>query len=111
MKQWLFVGLSVIAFCMSMMIGLGSAKAQKAPAATPAATPTPKPTVSDEDEVIKIETEAVNVLFTAQDKNHRLLTNLKLEAPRILENGQPQQVVSFSRQVDLPLSLAILIDT
>ena len=110
MKKWLFVGLSLFAFCISMFIGLAHTNAQQAPA-TPAAAPAPKPTVPDEDEVIKIETEAVNVLFTAQDKNHRLLTNLKPEDVRILENGQPQQVVSFSRQIDLPLSLAILIDT
>jgi Ca-activated chloride channel family protein len=95
---------------MSMMIGLGRASAQQAPS-NPAAKPAPKPTVPDEDEVIKIETEAVNVLFTAQDKNHRLLTNLKPEDVRILENGQPQQISGFSRQIDLPLSLAILIDT
>src|SRR6476469_5800825 len=110
MKTWLFVGLSVFALGMSMIIGLGHASAQQV--SNPAtAKPVPKPTVPDEDEVIKIETEAVNVHFTAQDKNHRLLTNLKPEDVRILENGQPQQISGFSRQVDLPLSLAILIDT
>jgi len=29
---------------------------------------------------------------------------------RLFENGQPQEITAFSRQVDLPLSLAILID-
>jgi VWFA-related protein len=75
----------------------------------PAARATPPP--SDDDEVIKVETEAVNVLFTAQDRNRRLLTNLKAEDVRVLENGQPQQISAFARQVDLPLSLAIVIDT
>ena len=110
MKKWLFVSLSVFALGVSMIIGLGRASAQQAPSTT-TIKPTPKPTVTDEDEPIKIETEAVNVLFTAQDKNRRLLTNLKPEDVRILENGQPQQISGFSRQVDLPLSLAILIDT
>jgi VWFA-related protein len=73
--------------------------------------PTATPPVSDEDQVYKVDTEAVNVLFTAQDRNRRLLTNLKAEDVRIYENGQPQQVTAFSRQIDLPLSLAILIDT
>ena len=82
---------------------------QSAPAKPPAAKPTPP--IDEEDEVVKVETESVNVLFTAQDKNRKLLLNLKQEDIRILENGQPQAISAFSRQIDLPLSLAILIDT
>lgn len=80
-------------------------------------TPTPTPTIADDeipiedDEVIKIDTEVVNVLFTAQDKNRRLLTDLKQSDVRLIEDGQNQEIVAFSRQVDLPLSLTILIDT
>jgi len=73
------------------------------------ATPTPTP-IPEEDQVVRVETDAVNVLFTAQDRNHRLLTNLKTEDIKLLENGEPQAIESFSRQVDLPMSLAILID-
>ncbi len=61
--------------------------------------------------MIKVNTEVVNVLFTAQDRSRRLLTDLKQGDVRILENGQPQEISAFARQVDLPLSLAILIDT
>jgi VWFA-related protein len=75
----------------------------------PAATPTPP--ISEEEGVVKVDTEAVNVLFTAQDKNRRLLLTLKPADFQILENGQVQTVSGFSRQVDLPLSLSILIDT
>jgi len=78
---------------------------------SPTATPTPDEQVEEDDEVIKIDTEVVNVLFTAQDKNRRLLTDLKQADVRLLEDGQPQEIVAFARQVDLPLSLAILIDT
>lgn len=85
--------------------------AAKAQTGNAAPSPTPPDEVIEEEEVIKIDTEVVNVLFTATDKNRRLLTNLKKEDIRILENGQPQEVVAFSRQVDLPLSLAVLIDT
>lgn len=78
---------------------------------TPAtATPTPTP-IEEIDEVVKVDTEVVNVLFTAQDRDRRLLVNLKPEDIKLLENGQPQAISAFSRQVDLPLSLAILIDT
>lgn len=75
----------------------------------PSATPTPTP--NPEDEEIKIDTEVVNVLFTAQDKDRRLLLGLKKEDIQILEEGKVQPIQAFSRQVDLPMSLAILIDT
>lgn len=77
--------------------------------AKPSATPPPTP--NPEDEEIKIDTEVVNVLFTAQDKDRRLLLGLKKEDIQILEDGKAQPVQAFSRQVDLPMSLAILIDT
>lgn len=73
-------------------------------------TPTPTPTPVEDDEVLKIDTDLVNLLFTAQDKDRRLLTTLKKEDIRILEDGKPQEIFTFARQVDLPLSLAILID-
>ena len=72
------------------------------------ARPTPTP---PEDQEIRIDTEVVNILFTAQDKDRRLLLGLKKEDVRILEDGKPQELIAFTRQVDLPLSLAILIDT
>jgi Ca-activated chloride channel homolog len=84
-------------------------QAQKQTSPTPTVTPTPE--TEEDTEVLKIDTEVVNVLFTAQDKNRRLLTDLKKEDVRLLEDGQAQEITAFSRQVDLPLSLAILIDT
>ena len=91
---------------------LSNFDASKAQTNNASPSPTPPPEViEEEEETIKIDTEVVNVLFSATDKNRRLLTTLKKEDVRILENGQPQEIVAFSRQVDLPLSLAILIDT
>jgi hypothetical protein len=38
--------------------------------------------------VVKIDTAAVNVLFTAVDKNRRLLLTLKPTDFQVYENGQ-----------------------
>lgn len=73
--------------------------------------PTPTPPVNPEDEEIRVDTEVVNVLFTAQDSRKRLVLGLTKDDVRILEDGKPQEIIAFSRQVDLPLSLAVLIDT
>ncbi len=78
---------------------------------TKTASPTPTPPIGEEEGIIKVDTEAVNVLFTAQDKSRRLFLGLKPTDLRVLENGQPQEISSFTRQIDLPLSLAIVIDT
>jgi len=99
-------------FAAALLIGSRPADAQQStPADAGKAVPTPTPPIEEEAGVIKVDTETVNVLFTAQDKNRRLLLSLKPEDIRVYENGQVQQIASFSKQVDLPLSLAILIDT
>jgi len=100
------------AFLLVWLIGFTIADAQQTPPDPPAKAPAPAatPPVTDDDEVIKVDTDVVNVLFTAQDRNRRLLTTLKQEDIKVFEDGKPQEISAFSRQVDLPLSLAILID-
>ncbi|MBK9527934.1 MAG: VWA domain-containing protein [Acidobacteria bacterium] len=107
------LALLTAAFSLVWLVGFSQAEAQQMPSpltakATASSTATPPPT--EDDEVIKVDSEVVNVLFTAQEKSRRLLTTLRQEDIRIIENGQPQEIVAFSRQVDLPLSLAVLID-
>jgi VWFA-related protein len=81
------------------------------PSPTPRTAPTPRGQEVDEDEIVRVETDLTNVLFTAQDKNRRFFTGLKQEDIRVLEDGKPQEIFTFTRQADLPLSLALLIDT
>ncbi len=102
-----------IAFLLlAAAFGIGSVSLVNAQQTVPTPDKTASPTPSnDEDEIIKIDTDVVNVLFTAQDKNRRLLTDLKQTDVRLIEDGKAQEIVSFSRQVDLPMSLSILIDT
>jgi Ca-activated chloride channel family protein len=64
-----------------------------------------------DDEVVRVETDLTNILFTAVDKQRRFVTTLRQEDIRVTEDGQPQEIFTFARQADLPLSLAILIDT
>jgi VWFA-related protein len=80
--------------------------------ASPSPTPRNREELpQDSDEVIKVETNLTNIFFTAADKNKRFITDLKAEDIRIFEDGQPQEIFTFQQNIDLPLSLAILIDT
>lgn len=106
----IFVLLTAVAFVAWIWVSEGVDAQQMPPNPPTTAAPTPTPTPNPDDEIIKIDTEVVNVLFTAQDRSKRLLTSLKQEDVKILEDGKEQEITAFSRQVDLPLSLAILID-
>src|SRR5215813_10823156 len=63
-----------------------------------------------EEPTIKFGTKLVNVLFSVQDKQNHYLNDLKQEDIQILENGQPQDIFTFKRELDLPLTMAILVD-
>src|SRR5262245_42996030 len=92
------------------------AQNQKSQGAVPQASPSPTPRTREElpqdsDEVIKVETNLTNIFFTAADKNKRFISDLKAEDIRVLEDGKPQEIFTFQQNIDLPLSIAILIDT
>jgi VWFA-related protein len=72
---------------------------------SPAQTPT-----DQDDEVIRVDTDLTNLLFTASDKNNRFITTLKEEDLRLIEDGVPQKLLTFQRETDRPLALAFLID-
>ncbi len=78
-----------------------------AAAQTPPPSPTPPP---DTDDVLRIESDLTNLLFTATDKYNRYITNLKEGDIRVLEDGVPQTLFTFQRETDRPLSIAFLID-
>jgi VWFA-related protein len=79
--------------------------------AMPSPTPPKEELPQDSDEVVRVETNLTTIFFTAADKNKRFITDLKKEQIRILEDGQPQEIFTFQQNSDLPLSIAILIDT
>lgn len=60
---------------------------------------------------IVVRTDLVNVLFTVTDKKNRMVLNLTKDDVKVLEDNKPQSVTNFSRESDLPLRIAILIDT
>ncbi|MEO7660368.1 MAG: VWA domain-containing protein [Pyrinomonadaceae bacterium] len=108
------LALFITSFSLVWLAGFSGVAAQLIPQNPPSKSGTPLPTATppiiEDDEVIKIDSDVVNVLFTAQDRNRRLLTTLSQQDIKIIENGQVQEIQAFSKQIDLPLSLAILID-
>src|SRR5688572_5776299 len=65
---------------------------------------------TDQDDVIRVESDVTNLPFTATDKERRFITTLRAEDVRVLEDGVPQQLFTFQRETDRPLAIAFLIE-
>lgn len=70
----------------------------------------PPPSAANEPR-ITLDVNRVNMLFTVSDKKGRFVTDLKKEDFEITEEKKPQQIVEFIAETDLPLRLAVVIDT
>lgn len=110
------VAIFAVALCSSAWTAQ-SANDDRLPASQtpPSAQPSPTPPKEEEtissDEVLRVETNLTNVFFTAADKHKRFISTLKREDVRVLEDGLAQEIFTFQKSLELPLSLAILIDT
>ncbi len=74
----------------------------------PAQTRSPQ---ENEPATIRAEVTRVNMLFTVTDKRGRFITDLTKNDFQVWENKKPQEVLEFTAETDLPLRLAVLIDT
>ena len=72
------------------------------PQQTPEQTPGP---------VIRTQVNLVNLFATVRDKHKRIVTDLNQQDFKVLEDGQPQPIAFFSKEVTLPITLALLLDT
>lgn len=75
------------------------------------APPVPVDAPDDSDTPITLDVTRVNLLFTVTDKKGRFMTDLKKEDFEITENKRKQKILEFTAETDLPLRLAILVDT
>ena len=62
-------------------------------------------------ETIKTQVSLVNLFATVRDKNKRIVGDLKQEDFKITEDNQDQKISFFSKEVALPITLALLLDT
>lgn len=70
-----------------------------------------QPVSGSSDAPIRAEVTRVNMLFTVTDKKGRFVTDLDRNEFQVIESKKPQQIMEFTSETDLPLRLAILIDT
>jgi VWFA-related protein len=64
-----------------------------------------------QDQTIKTQVSLVNLFATVRDKSKRIVGDLKKEDFRITEDNQEQKIAFYSKEVALPITLALLLDT
>ena len=79
--------------------------------AVPSAAPAQEPAQAFAESPITLDVTRVNLLFTVTDKKGRFIGSLGPEDFEITENKIPQRILGFNAESDLPLRLAILVDT
>jgi len=92
-------GKKILAVCAAAVTGMGwvvAGLAQEAQQQAP---------------VIRTQVNLVNLFVTVRDKSKRIVTDLKQDDFKVAEDGQPQQIAFFSKEVTLPITLAMLLDT
>jgi len=60
---------------------------------------------------LKRTVNLVNLFATVRDKNKRIVGDLKQSDFKVFEDNQEQQIAFFSKEVTLPITLGLLIDT
>ncbi|HEX4002374.1 MAG TPA: VWA domain-containing protein [Candidatus Acidoferrales bacterium] len=60
---------------------------------------------------LQVATTVVNVFATVRDRHNEILSDLTKDDFRISEDGVQQKVSYFSKEVNLPITLALLMDT
>lgn len=103
---------AILAVALSaFFFNLSPSCAQIDPAGRPrTATPTPTPMkISEETDVIKVDTELVNLNVRVIDRNNRPINGLGQNDFNIFEDNVPQQIEFFSRS-EVPTNYGLVID-
>ena len=66
---------------------------------------------TQDQDTLKVSVDLVNVPFTVTDRHGRFVAGLTAKDFTVEEDGRRQEIRNFSRENELPLTLAMLIDT
>ena len=93
-------GFFVLLLILGMLPGAFSLTAQEKPPSSQMQAP-----------IIKVPVDVVNVFFVAKDKHGGLVSDLSKGDLKVEEDGKPQEIVFFDKDTNVPLTIAMMIDT
>jgi len=59
---------------------------------------------------IRVDVRLVTASFSARDSKGKLVSDLQKEEIELIDDGVPQTISFFSKSVDMPLNLALVVD-
>jgi Ca-activated chloride channel homolog len=112
-QRMIFKGQKIISAVLftSLAVGVGAQEGRLGQGVPKAALEGQPERAEKKADNLVVNVELVNVLFTATDRKGRLVTDLDKSDLRLYEDNKPQAITNFSRETDLPLTIALLIDT
>ena len=99
------LGAGILAACLAALPGARAQNSQQ----TPPASPQEKPQQAQQP--LKIQVGVVNLFATVRDKRNAIVADLSKDDFRIFEDGKEQKIEFFSKELNLPLTLGLLVDT
>src|SRR6202142_645340 len=106
---WLVTGICALG-CAALVGKAFQAQAAQGQATQGQTAPTQAESAKDLNRIV-LDVTRVNMLFTVTDKKGRFITNLTQNDFEVYESKKKQVIQQFTAESDLPLRLAILIDT
>src|SRR4051812_43683727 len=101
------VVIALASVCALSSFAVGQRGQQPAVQAQPRASAT-KPT---DDQTISVNVDLVNIPVSVADKKGKYVTSLKKEDFKVFEDSKLQSITNFSNESNLPLTIALLVDT
>ena len=107
-----------IAFLLAAAFGTAAGLGAQQPAAPPppnpvpqGAAPAPAPPSQVTTPPIRVPVNLVNIIATVVTRREKLVNDLEKSEFHVKEDGKEQRIEFFARETDLPLRIALLLDT
>jgi len=101
----------VALFGLAMLLAVSGRAQQPTPSEAPPASQNPEPPSVPAGQALRVTTGYVKLVVTVLDHHRDFITDLDKTDFKVLEDGQPQTIRFFAGQTDLPLRIAVLLDT
>ena len=99
-----------VALLLAVILYPAAHSSQQSTPKPQAGTQPPQPKISDQ--TYRVSVDLVNIFCSAWDKeSNSFVTNLTKENFTVFEDNKKQEIVNFSREINLPLTISLLVDT
>ncbi len=112
MRRFLSMATVFLLLAAAAVAGQASTAPQdRPPAQKPPVAQQPPPPAGQQQPDLVVTTDLVRMVFTVMTRRQRLITTLQKGDFKVTENGHPQEIVFFGKEVDLPLRVGVILDT